>query len=133
MQIRSHGAIGENACPFNFFYWDFLARHRDKLQSIRRMSFILANLDKMPPFELATIRQKAADWHLGSQLSVVSTQQSAVNSQQSTVISYLLFAICYQCPMPHAPCPMPHAHALCNSYFFPDFSLNIPQRFHRQV
>lgn len=31
---------GENACPFNFFYWDFLARHRDKLQSIGRMSFI---------------------------------------------------------------------------------------------
>ncbi|MEP6516702.1 hypothetical protein [Microcoleus vaginatus] len=31
-----------------------------------RMSFILANLDKMPPAELATIRQKAADWHLGS-------------------------------------------------------------------
>ena len=57
---------GENACPFNFFYWDFLARHRDKLQSIGRMSFILANLDKMPPAELATIRQKAADWHLVS-------------------------------------------------------------------
>jgi len=31
---------GENACPFNFFYWDFLARHRDKLQSIGRMGFI---------------------------------------------------------------------------------------------
>jgi len=57
---------GDNACPFNFFYWDFLARHRDKLQSIGRMSFILANLDKMPPEELETIRQKAADWHLGS-------------------------------------------------------------------
>ncbi|MEP6489514.1 hypothetical protein NDI43_06945 [Microcoleus vaginatus GB2-A3] len=51
----------------NLPYWDFLARHRDKLQSIGRMSFLLANLDKMPPAELATIRQKAADWHLGSQ------------------------------------------------------------------
>ncbi len=28
-------------------------------------------------------------------------------------------------PLPMTP--------LCNSYFFPDFSLNIPQRFHRQV
>ncbi|MEG4803326.1 hypothetical protein QUB63_10490 [Microcoleus sp. ARI1-B5] len=27
------------------------------------MTFILANLDKIPPQELATIRQKAADWH----------------------------------------------------------------------
>jgi deoxyribodipyrimidine photolyase-related protein len=57
---------GENACPFNFCYWDFKARHRDKLQSIGRMSFILANLDKMSPEELATIRQKAADCHLVS-------------------------------------------------------------------
>ena len=54
---------GENACPFNFFYWDFLARHREKLQAIGRMSFILANLDKMPPAELATIRQKATEWN----------------------------------------------------------------------
>ncbi|MEZ2227766.1 MAG: cryptochrome/photolyase family protein [Microcoleus sp.] len=57
---------GENACPFNFFYWDFLARHREKLQSIGRMSFILANLDKMSSAELATITQKAHEWHLVS-------------------------------------------------------------------
>jgi deoxyribodipyrimidine photolyase-related protein len=56
--------IGEDACPFNFFYWDFLARHRDKLQTQGRMSFILKNLDTMPPEELATIRQQAQDWHL---------------------------------------------------------------------
>ncbi|MEG4030839.1 MULTISPECIES: hypothetical protein [unclassified Microcoleus] len=35
-------------------------------QTSVRMSFILANLDKMPPAELATIGQKAAEWHLGS-------------------------------------------------------------------
>ncbi|MEG3918820.1 MULTISPECIES: hypothetical protein [unclassified Microcoleus] len=50
----------------NLPYWDFLARHRDKLQSIGPMSVLLANLDKMPPTELATIRQQAAEWHLGS-------------------------------------------------------------------
>ncbi len=54
---------GERACPFNFFYWDFLARHREKLASQGRMSFILANLDKMPAAELAQIRQQAAAWH----------------------------------------------------------------------
>jgi deoxyribodipyrimidine photolyase-related protein len=54
---------GENACPFNFFYWDFLARHRDKLQSQGRMSFILKNLDKMAPGELAQIQAQAQEWH----------------------------------------------------------------------
>ncbi len=53
---------GDDACPFNFFYWDFLDRHRDKLQSQGRMSFILKNLDKMKPEELAEIRDRAANF-----------------------------------------------------------------------
>lgn len=60
---------GETACPFNFFYWDFLDRHRDKLQSQGRMSFILKNLDKMPPAELEAIRQHAIAWHQGELLT----------------------------------------------------------------
>jgi Uncharacterized protein related to deoxyribodipyrimidine photolyase len=62
VQVRSHGAIGRKCLSLQFFYWDFLARHREKLQAIGRMSFILANLDKMPPAELVTIRQKATEW-----------------------------------------------------------------------
>jgi deoxyribodipyrimidine photolyase-related protein len=54
---------GENACPFNFFYWDFLHRHRDKLQAQGRMSFILKNLDNMSAAELDTIQHQAQDWH----------------------------------------------------------------------
>lgn len=54
---------GEGACPFNFFYWNFLDRHRAKLQSQGRMSFILKNLDKMSSEELETIHQQAAEWH----------------------------------------------------------------------
>ncbi|NEQ99156.1 MAG: cryptochrome/photolyase family protein [Cyanothece sp. SIO2G6] len=54
---------GEDACPFNFFYWDFLARHRDTLKSQGRMNFILKNLDKMSGEEYEAIRQAAADWH----------------------------------------------------------------------
>lgn len=56
---------GEAACPFNFFYWDFLDRHREALQSQGRMSFILANLDKMPAEELAAIREQAQQWWQG--------------------------------------------------------------------
>ncbi|MBD2106156.1 cryptochrome/photolyase family protein [Nodosilinea sp. FACHB-13] len=54
---------GEDACPFNFFYWDFLHRHRDKLQAQGRMSFILKNLDRMDSEELEVIHQQAQDWH----------------------------------------------------------------------
>lgn len=54
---------GKNACPFNFFYWDFLHRHRERLKSQGRMSFILKNLDKMSAEELQSIRQQAEDWH----------------------------------------------------------------------
>ncbi|MDG2617400.1 cryptochrome/photolyase family protein [Thermoleptolyngbya sichuanensis XZ-Cy5] len=54
---------GKNACPFNFFYWDFLDRHRAQLKSQGRINLILANLDKMPPEELQAIRQHAKDWH----------------------------------------------------------------------
>jgi deoxyribodipyrimidine photolyase-related protein len=54
---------GEKACPFNFFYWDFLQRHRDKLQSQGRMSFIMKNLDRMSAEELDDIHQEAVAWH----------------------------------------------------------------------
>ncbi|MGB3492085.1 MAG: cryptochrome/photolyase family protein [Elainellaceae cyanobacterium] len=60
---------GEDACPFNYFYWDFLARHRDKLKSQGRMNLILANLDKMSPDELEQIQQQADDWHHTHKLS----------------------------------------------------------------
>ena len=62
-QYNAKARIGDEACPFNFFYWDFLDRHRDKLKSQGRMSFILKNLDKMSPEELTQIHQQATDWH----------------------------------------------------------------------
>lgn len=54
---------GDKACPFNFFYWDFLARHYDKLKQNHRMGQILRNLERITPEELQRIRQKAAEWH----------------------------------------------------------------------
>ncbi|MBW4693308.1 MAG: cryptochrome/photolyase family protein [Lyngbya sp. HA4199-MV5] len=66
---------GEKACPFNFFYWDFLDRHRAKLTTQGRMSFILKNLDKMDSEELETIRQAAIAWHEGEQSGKNKRQQ----------------------------------------------------------
>lgn len=54
---------GDRACPFNFFYWDFLSRHREKLSSQGRMNFILKNLDKMSADEKQEIGDRAAQWH----------------------------------------------------------------------
>jgi deoxyribodipyrimidine photolyase-related protein len=61
---------GEKACPFNFFYWDFLARHQDTLKSQGRMSLILANLARISTEELKKIHQKATDWHAKMTLSM---------------------------------------------------------------
>lgn len=54
---------GETACPFNFFYWDFLTRHQEKLKTNPRMALALRNLDRIAPAELETIQQKATEWH----------------------------------------------------------------------
>jgi deoxyribodipyrimidine photolyase-related protein len=61
-QYNPKERIGEKACPFNYFYWDFLARHQQKLQSQGRMGLILKNLDKISLTELAIIHQQATDW-----------------------------------------------------------------------
>ncbi|WGV29112.1 cryptochrome/photolyase family protein [Halotia branconii] len=53
----------DNACPFNFFYWDFLARHYDKLKNQPRMTQILRNLERISPLELQKIRSLASNWH----------------------------------------------------------------------
>jgi deoxyribodipyrimidine photolyase-related protein len=54
---------GENACPFNYFYWDFMARHRSQLKAQGRINLILGQLDRMDPAELAQIQAQAEAWH----------------------------------------------------------------------
>ncbi|MBD1830131.1 hypothetical protein NDI47_16110 [Microcoleus vaginatus GB1-A2] len=95
------------------------------------MSLILANLDKMPPAELATIRQKAAE------SLVREVRQRSRRSGFNGFYGWTLREegireenTNYPSPITYDPLPMT---PLCNSYFFPDFSRNIPQRFHRQV
>ena len=38
---------GEDACPFNYLYWDFLARNREKLRSNHRIGMMYKTYDRM--------------------------------------------------------------------------------------
>lgn len=38
---------GPKACPFNYLYWDFLARNRDKLKSNQRLAMVYRTYDRM--------------------------------------------------------------------------------------
>ena len=54
--------ITEKACPFNYFYWDFMSRHQDKLKSLGRMNLILGNLKRIPEDELKQMNSLAQKW-----------------------------------------------------------------------
>ena len=51
---------GTQACPFNALYWDFIARHRDKIGHNPRMAQMLRTYDKFPDAERARITSSAA-------------------------------------------------------------------------
>ena len=38
---------GVDACPFNYLYWDFLARNHNKLKSNQRISMMYKTYDLM--------------------------------------------------------------------------------------
>ncbi len=48
---------GLDACPFNYLYWDFLARNRDKLQSNHRLAMMYKTYDRMSPDKKQAITQ----------------------------------------------------------------------------
>jgi deoxyribodipyrimidine photolyase-related protein len=54
-------ATGEDACPFNSLYWDFLARNRQRFQKNARMNMVMALLKKKKPADLRALRKWAKD------------------------------------------------------------------------
>ena len=53
-------ALGDNACPFNALYWNFLADKRQFLSRNPRMGMMYKLLDKKNPEELRALQEKAA-------------------------------------------------------------------------
>ena len=52
--------VGEDACPFNALYWDFLARNERKLRQNPRLGMPYRNWEKMTEEDRAAIRDQAA-------------------------------------------------------------------------
>lgn len=55
-------AVGPRACPFNFLYWDFIARHADEFARNPRMAMPVMGLRKLKPEKLAAMRAKAREF-----------------------------------------------------------------------
>lgn len=52
--------VGARACPLNALYWDFLARHRDRLATNPRMTQMYATWDRMDEANRQALRAQAA-------------------------------------------------------------------------
>ncbi|WP_276257404.1 cryptochrome/photolyase family protein [Haloglomus litoreum] len=52
---------GENACPFNALYWEFLGRNEERLRSNHRMGLVYSHWDDKDDEERAAIRERAAE------------------------------------------------------------------------
>jgi deoxyribodipyrimidine photolyase-related protein len=52
--------VGENACPFNSLYWDFHARHRERLESVPRIGHVWRNWERWDEETRRAIRERAA-------------------------------------------------------------------------
>ena len=51
--------VGENACPFNSLYWNFLEEKKEKLKNNHRMGMMYNLLSKIPETEMNEIKARA--------------------------------------------------------------------------
>lgn len=53
---------GEDACPFNYLYWNFLERNQSKLSTKPRLSFAYKNLEKFPKEKIISLKKSAENF-----------------------------------------------------------------------
>ena len=53
--------LGERACPYNALYWDFFARHQERLSGNQRLGMVYRNLGKMDDEARAAFQNHAAE------------------------------------------------------------------------
>ncbi|WP_245583318.1 hypothetical protein [Oceanospirillum beijerinckii] len=53
---------GENACPFNYLYWDFLDRNRYLLKPNPRLALPYKNLDRMSDRQKEAFRDSSREF-----------------------------------------------------------------------
>ena len=51
--------VGDDACPYNALYWDFLIRNRERFADNRRMRIAVANVDRLSDDDCERIRARA--------------------------------------------------------------------------
>lgn len=54
--------LGDNACPFNALYWNFLLEKKDLLKNNNRMSMMYKLLEKKSPTEINSISKQASNF-----------------------------------------------------------------------
>ena len=52
--------IGDDACPFNSLYWDFIARKKGLLKNNPRMNLVFKVLEKVGADDVMTMRKQAS-------------------------------------------------------------------------
>ena len=53
---------GEDACPFNYLYWDFIQRHAERLKSNPRVSMMVSTWERMDETKQRAITNSAASF-----------------------------------------------------------------------
>lgn len=53
---------GEDACPFNYLYWDFIMRNEEALRGNGRMGMVMKNLDRKDRNEKLSLRASAREF-----------------------------------------------------------------------